>query len=68
MLRVRSNSINKEKAKESNDLENVGPTMLKKNVLYYRTYKSFGYSNQNATVLEGGEQLQNNQTVPQDIS
>lgn len=45
MLRVWLNNINKEMAKESNDLENVDLTILKKNIFYYRTYKSFGCNN-----------------------
>ena len=55
------NNKNKEKTTESNNVEDIGLTMLKKNIFFhYRTFKSFGYNNWDVAILEHREHLQKN--------
>lgn len=60
MLRVQLININKEKARESNNMENVSLTIL--NIFFYcRTYKCLSIIiGMQASILEGGGHLQNN--------
>lgn len=61
ILRVQLNNKNKEKTTESNHLEDIALTILKKNIFFhYRTSKSFGYNNWDVAILEHREHLQKN--------